>query len=138
MYFKVTFPALIGFVLFSINSFSQEICDTIFTSGQVEEIAEFPISPNKFNQFLEKKIIPLINEEVEKTKNIIPHLNMLFTISKEGKLIKVEFPKLDSSKELQEKMAKEFINLGKWTPATIKGEKVCSEFFYKIGCIKWQ
>ena len=138
MSFKIKYFLLPVFVFLYINSNSQEICDTIFASDKVDELAVFPVSQREFNKFLEKKIIPLVSEEVEKTKKIIPHLNMLFTISQEGNIIKIEFPKLDSSKELQEKMAKEFIALGKWTPGILKKQKVCSEFYYRIACIKWQ
>ena len=75
---------------------------------------------------------------MKESKTIIPSLNMLFTISNQGDIIKVEFPELKSSKKLQENLAKEFIALGKCKPATIKGNAVCSEFGYTIGCIKWQ
>lgn len=130
---------IVPFFLYPVNSLSaQTTCDTVYSSSSIDELADFGIPQKEFQKFLNTKIIPLIGEEMNEYKTVIPSLNMLFTISDQGELIKIEFPELKSSKKLQEKLAQEFITLGKWKPATINGKPVCSEFGSAIGCIKWQ
>ncbi|HYG53400.1 MAG TPA: hypothetical protein VD905_21030 [Flavobacteriales bacterium] len=126
------------FVFLSPTAFSQNPCEKIYSPSEVDMLAEMPLNFKQFGEFTESKIIPVLSTEKERNGNLAASLRILFTISDLGNIISVEFPGLEASAETHRELANAFMQMGTWKPATVKEKTVCSEFSYKIGCIKWQ
>ncbi|HLP10346.1 MAG TPA: hypothetical protein VK177_00340 [Flavobacteriales bacterium] len=134
MGFQLKYMILPVFLFLSLNGISQSPCEKVYEMAQVEAPAEIPIKNSEFINFVSKEIVPIL----EKSDLLVPKLFILFTISDQGEIISVEFPRLEAKAEVHKALAAAFLKLGKWKPAVLAGKNVCSEFAYAISCLKWQ
>jgi hypothetical protein len=128
-------------LLFSLSLttlFGQTInsCDTIYNFPNT--LAKYKDGEIGLLKYLSGKLPPILSDCVKHDEELIGSLRISLIIDASGKIIQVDFPKLQATKSCKEKLADELLKMEGWTAAKINDKFVCSKFYVPIKCIKWQ
>lgn len=115
------------------NAQSANICDTIYESPEIP--AQFGNNTGEeLLIYFQKELLPIIGS-CSKDDELISSIRINFTIDRTGKLIKVEFPKLNGYENCKQKLRSKILTMPNWSAGKYKGEYVCTSVTIPIGCI---
>lgn len=111
-------------------------CDTIYTAPETP--ANYPNDMKGLMNYNNEKLIPIISDCIKQDGEIIASFHAVLTIDKAGKVIDVKFQNLKASAACKAKLRLELLAMEGWIPAQLNGKNVCSDYYFSIGCLKWQ
>ena len=135
---KVTISLLIC-LLFTIGTTFGQVrnaCDSIYT--ELDQSPEFQNGIKGLLDYLNTDLIPIISRNMKEDKVIVDKLYANVIINRDGNVVDVEFLKLNGSEKCKEELKKKIMTMTGWTPGKMNGQSVCSNYFWVVGCIKWE
>jgi hypothetical protein len=84
-----------------------------------------------------RKITPIISANTKDESNLPARLNIIFTISKTGKVTDVEFPNTNMESDCKSKVRDELLKMRGWKAAERNGKPIVSKYPFRISCFLW-
>jgi hypothetical protein len=119
------------------TSFGQlgNLCDTIYEKP--EKLAQFKNGTDDLMVYTINNLGPILSNYIIEGGNIIESLYIKMTIDLFGKVVEVDFPRLEASQSCKERLKKEILAMENWTPGQVDGKSACTVFVWPIACLKW-
>jgi hypothetical protein len=116
------------------------------TTHSCETIYDFPQTLPQYTNnttkglmaYLSKKLVPILSGCIKQDREVVTSMHIKLTIDKAGKVIAVDFPRLQASEYCKEKLRNEILTMTGWTAGQMDGKNVCSKFYWPISCLKWE
>ena len=129
---KVAFILL--FFLIALTSLGQ--CDSIYDNPQTP--SKYTSDTKGLMDYLNKTLVPILGDCMKEDGGIIASLYMKLTIDKSGKVIEVEFIRLQASEKCKNKLREKILTMKGWSAGQMNEKNVCSKINWPISCLKWQ
>jgi hypothetical protein len=132
---RVLIVLLVVLVLVRSESMGQAngTCETVYKTVDNNPIYEGGVSA--LMDYFQKSLIPIINKSVN--KEMTTKLLIMLTIDSNGKVTDVILSRHMLSKDSEEQLRKKILTMSGWAAGRIKGQNVCCNYAWIIGCIKW-
>lgn len=111
-------------------------CDTIYPSP--EKSAVYQDGSISLIKYVQNELFPIISTCNTFEDELITRLSLIITIDLYGNVIGIHFNLDNLTRTCQESLRKKILQMPPWTPATINGQPVCSEFHFPINCIHYK
>jgi hypothetical protein len=111
-------------------------CDTIYEHP--ETLPQFTNDTKGLTDYFHAAFIPILNDCLKQDGEIVSSLRMQLTIDKTGKVIAVNFLRLQASDTCINKLTNEILSMTGWTAGKMNGNTVCSIYYWQINCILWK
>lgn len=122
------------FLLIGSTSISQtNACDTIYQSP--EKSAVYQDGSISLIKYVQNELFPTISACNTIDEELMTRLKLIFTIDIHGNVIGINFSLENLTHTCQDLLREKILQMPQWTPATINGQPVCSEFYFPISCI---
>jgi len=111
-------------------------CDTIYDF--VDKMPQYDKDINGLMDYLNKELVPIISNCMKRDGDLIASLHIVLTIDKNGKVIDATFPRPNLTDQCKSDLKKKLLTMTGWTAGQLKGENVCTHFYWPISCLKWE
>lgn len=110
-------------------------CDTIYDF--VEQMPKYERDMQGLMDYLNKDLIPIVDECMKRDSSLIASLWIILSIDKNGQVIDVSFPRPELTDQCKNDLKKKLLTMTGWQPGQQNGKNVCTHFNWPISCIKW-
>jgi len=124
------------FYIFTVSLNAQTACDTIY--GSPETHPHYGHDFLAFYTYFDKNIAPVLQECMKTEGTVISSLVVRFTLDCDGKILDVDFIRINAGEACKKRLREQFLVMGHWIPGLVCGEPVCSYAVWPIRCLKWE
>ena len=130
------FLLAVTFILISTGAFGQtQACDTLYEFPDKE--ASFKDSGTDLLYFFNDQLLELIHDT--SSDDFPPtSFRMILVINDRDEVESIARIQGDYSEETKNKILEKLQNAEGWKSGESNGQKVCSNFYFTIGCILWK
>ncbi len=130
---------LLVLIFFVSHLAAQNNCEKVYTLEEVETKPSYGKGSSDLLKSI-NCIIPLLKDFYEKTGILTHQLYMKGVVRKNGKLTKLKIITPEYlPKNLAIKIQHSLNNCDqKWNPALINNQRVCSEIYIPVSCLRWE
>lgn len=135
--FKIILTLLIFAIGFS--TFGQSVnnkCDTIYDF--VETLPQYENNVKGLMDYLMTDLAPVLSDCYTIDGILTASIYLTLTIDKKGKVIDVEFKRIEASEKCKGELRKKLLNMTGWSSGKVGDTAVCSKYQWPISCINWK
>jgi hypothetical protein len=121
------------------SSFGQSVnneCDTIYDFA--ETLPQYENDVKGLMDYLMTDLAPILSDCYKRDDILTASIYLTLTIDKEGKVIDVEFKRIQASEKCKEELKEKLLNMTCWTPGKQGDVSVCCKYQWPISCINWK
>lgn len=132
---RVSIQLIAVFTLISIGLHGQtELCDTVYDYPEKE--ATFKDGPRDILHLFNENLLEIIYTSIP--SDLPPtSFKMVLIINDNDEIESIEKIQGDYSAETKNKILETLKKEGGWKSGERNGQKICSKFYFTIGCISW-
>lgn len=128
--------ALFWAFLSTVQGQEYQGCNTL--SRSVDKAPAYPGGTVALARYMQKELMPVVNECYVKDSVMITRLEMELMIDQKGQVLEVAFSGVSLPTACRERLRQRLLLMKGWDPARRKGVAVCSYYKWSIACILWQ
>jgi hypothetical protein len=111
-------------------------CDTIYDF--VETLPQYENDVKGLMDYLMTDLAPILSNCYKRDDILSTSIYLILTIDKKGKVIDVEFKRIQASEKCKEELKEKLLHMNGWTPGKHENVAVCCKYQWPISCINWE
>ncbi|MEZ4911206.1 MAG: hypothetical protein R2774_10135 [Saprospiraceae bacterium] len=121
------------------SSYGQSVnneCDTIYDFA--ETLPKYENDIKGLMDYLMADLAPILSDCYKRDDILTASIYLTLTIDKEGKVIDVEFKRIQASEKCKEELKEKLLTMTGWTPGKQGDLAICCKYQWPISCVNWK
>lgn len=111
-------------------------CDTIYDFA--ETLPQYENDNKGLMEYLMSNLVPILSNAYSRDGILTTSIYLTLTIDAAGKVIDVEFNRIQGSEKCKEELRENLLKMTGWSPGIHGDIAVCSKYQWPISCIHWK
>ncbi len=135
--FKTVLTLVVSTLGFSaLGQSTDSKCDTIY--DYAETLPHYENDIKGLMDYLMTDLAPILSDCYKRDGILTASIYLTMTIDTEGKVIDVEFRRIQASDKCKEELREKLLSMTSWTSGKQGNTPVCCKYQWPISCINWK